>query len=308
MEISLVDAREYASLFRTSAHIFNSVAFTELNRDKCSDVHYFAFKDGKARIGLIAGEREGNLYSPFSAPFGGFDANGSERLEYYDQAALALRDYLRSRNTKVRIALPPSIYGSEVAKSFSSLQRAGASIICSELNYSYELKRFEDYEDYLERSARKNFHQALAHDFRFLHLDTSNPADIERAYSIIRTNRESKGFPLRMTLDSVIRTAPVVSADFFVMSQDGTDAAAAMIYPVAADICQVIYWGDNPAFSHLKVMNIFTFKVFEYFHAQGKRILDIGPSTENGIPNYGLCSFKENLGCSISLKHILELK
>ena len=308
MEIVKVDAQEYASLFRKHSHVFNSVAFSELNKGKCDAVHYFVFKDGKARLGLIAGEQNGCLYSPFSAPFGGFDASASERLEYYDQAAIALHDYVQARNTSIRIALPPSVYGSEVAKAFSALVRAGARAVYSELNYSYELPRFEDYEDHLERSARKNFHQAKAHDFQFLHLDSNVPGDVERAYSIIRINRESKGFPLRMSFDDILRTAPVVSADFFVMSHEGKDVAAAMIYPVTDDICQVIYWGDDPSCFGLKVMNYFTYKVFEHYFSLGKKILDIGPSTECGVPNYGLCSFKENIGCSVSLKHILELR
>ena len=36
-------------------------------------------------------------------------------------------------------------------------------------------------------------------------------------------------------------------------------------------------------------------------------ILDIGPSTENGIPNYGLCEFKESIGCSVTMKYSFEL-
>lgn len=308
MEIIRVDAQEYASLFHRPSHVFNSVPFTESNRDKCEDIHYLVFRDGKARLGLIAGERDGGLHSPFSAPFGGFDTNEPVRMEYYDEAAAILRDHLRSRGWPIRISLPPLIYGSEVAKSFSALVRAGARLVCSELNYSYELVRFEDYEEYLERSARKNFHQAQARDFSFRHLDASLPDDVARAYSVIRTNREAKGFPLRMSLDDVLRTAPLVAADLFVMVFEGKDVAAAMVYPVTEDICQVVYWGDDPAYSPMKVMNGFTYKVFEYYYARDRKLLDIGPSTEGGIPNYGLCSFKENLGCSVSLKHILELK
>jgi len=33
------------------------------------------------------------------------------------------------------------------------------------------------------------------------------------------------------------------------------------------------------------------------------RYIDIGPSTENSIPNYGLCEFKESIGCDISPKY-----
>lgn len=35
------------------------------------------------------------------------------------------------------------------------------------------------------------------------------------------------------------------------------------------------------------------------------KYLDIGPSTENSIPNYGLCDFKESIGCRRSLKYTM---
>lgn len=307
MEILKVEAEEYASLLHKNEHVFNSVPFTELNKDKCAALHHLVFWEKKARLGIISGERDGMLLSPFSAPFGGFDANDMERIEYYESAASMLKAYAAGLDRTMRIVLPPSIYGSFVSKSFSALTRNGARIAYSDLNYAYELSRFDDYEEFLERSARKNFHQALQHDFHFEILDGSHPDDITRAYAVIRTNREAKGFPLRMSLDEVLRTAPVVKAEFFVLTYGNEDVAAAMVYPVREGIAQVVYWGDNPSFSDLKVMNFFTFKVFAYYYSRDFKYLDIGPSTEDGIPNYGLCSFKENLGCTVSLKHTLEL-
>ena len=54
-------------------------------------------------------------------------------------------------------------------------------------------------------------------------------------------------------------------------------------------------------------MNYLAFSLFSYYFDKGLRILDIGPSTENGTPNYGLCEFKENIGCSVTLKYSFEL-
>ena len=49
-------------------------------------------------------------------------------------------------------------------------------------------------------------------------------------------------------------------------------------------------------------MNFLSFNVFQYYKNQGIAIIDIGPSTENSIPNHGLCEFKESIGCDISIK------
>ena len=54
-------------------------------------------------------------------------------------------------------------------------------------------------------------------------------------------------------------------------------------------------------------MNCLTYNVFRHYSDAGLRILDIGPSTEDGVPNYGLCEFKENIGCGISLKYRFEI-
>ena len=306
MQIDMVQPGEYRQLFPHPRHVFNSVGFTELNKEKCSSVQYLCFSENKARIGLVVGEKDGQFWSPFSAPFGGFDANQPDRIEYYDEAVALLKAHLAATGTPLKIVLPPTVYGSYTAKMYNALIRGGARLLFSELNYAYELDRFKDFEANLDRSARKNFHNARQYPFEFQKLERT-PENITRAYTVIRDNRESKGYALQMSLDGVLQTAPVVGAEFFMMSLDGADVAAAMVYPVTEGINQVIYWGDAPGYADCRAMNYFTYKVFEHYFQQGLKVLDIGPSSVEGIPNYGLCSFKENLGCTITLRHVFEL-
>ena len=308
MEVLELSPKEYGQVFDHAYHVFNSVAFSELNRRKCDALHYLAFKDSKVRLGLILGECDGVLCSPFSAPFGGFSSLRTVDIEAYEEAVMSLKQYAAEHNMLVRISLPPSFYSeTHISKSFSALLRGGAHILYSDLNYQYRLEHFENFEENLERNAKKNFHNALKNSFVFECLNTSEPNDVGRAYGVIRKNRESRGFPLRMSLQNVLDTVKVIDADFFVTSFEGVDVAAAQVFHVSEGICQVIYWGDLPEYSHLRVMNYFTYKVFEHYFNQGLKILDIGPSTEKGIPNYGLCSFKESIGCEVSLKHMFEL-
>lgn len=306
MQVDIVQPGEYRQLFPHARHVFNSVDFTELNKDKCSSVQYLCFSENKARIGLVMGERDGLFRSPFSAPFGGFDANQPDRIEYYEEAVGLLKAHLDAAGKPLKIVLPPTVYGSYTAKMYHALIRGGAKLLFSELNYAYELERFKEYESYLDRSARKNFHNARQYPFEFLELERT-PENIARAYAVIRDNRESKGYALQMSLESVLKTAEVVSAEFFVMTLDGADVAAAMVYPVTEGINQVVYWGDSPGYTDCRAMNYFTYKVFEHYFNQGLKLLDIGPSSVEGIPNYGLCSFKENLGCTVSLRHVFQL-
>jgi hypothetical protein len=64
----------------------------------------------------------------------------------------------------------------------------------------------------------------------------------------------------------------------------------------------VIYWGDINGYSELRPMNYLSYKVFEHYHNSDIRIVDIGPSSEQGVPSYGLCNFKESIGCVTTLK------
>ncbi len=308
MEILELSSKEYGQVFDRPYHVFNGAAFSELNKHKCEGLHYLAFKDSKIRLGLVLGERDGVLCSPFSAPFGGFSSLRTVDVEAYEEAVMALKQYAAEHRMPVRISLPPAFYGeTHISKSFSALLRGGARILYSDLNYQYRLAHFENFEANLERNAKKNFHNALKSNFVFEPLNSDNQNEVARAYEVIRKNRASKGFPLRMTLQDVLDTIKVIRAGFFVMSYEGVDVAAAQVFHVSEGICQVIYWGDLLEYSHLRVMNYFTYKVFEHYFNQGLKILDIGPSTEKGIPNYGLCSFKESIGCEVSLKHTFEL-
>lgn len=305
MEIQRVDACEYNQFFLHVNHVYNSVSFNELNRNKCLALHYLVFRDKKVRLGIILGEQEYELCSPFSAPFGGFSYKKNEKLEHFDSAVELLGQYGKTIGKAIQITLPPTIYGSSVSKMYSSLVRKNAVMQYVDLNYQYELKNFPFFEQNLDSGTRNKFHNSRKNNFDFIKLDSTSNGDIRRAYSIIKKNREERGFPLRMSLQAVQETAHIVDADFFVMSFQNIDVAAAQVYKVTDSIAQVIYWGDLPEYSDLRVMNYFTYKVFEYYYNQNLQILDIGPSTENGIPNYGLCEFKENIGCSVSLKYSL---
>jgi hypothetical protein len=168
------------------------------------------------------------------------------------------------------------------------------------LNYAYHLQLFtEEYAAGIWYNARKNLKIALANNFSLK--IAASEIEKEIAYNVIRQNREARGFPLRMTWQQVQTSAAVMPADFFLVENEAAIAvAAAIVFHVAPGIVQVIYWGDLPEFANLKTMNFLSFKVFEHYQQLQFKIVDIGPSTEDSIPNYVLCEFKESIGCNIS--------
>ena len=304
MEIVEVNPNQYAEIVNAPYHIFGSSVFNNANKERAGTVYYLLFKEGKYRLGMIGGVRDHIFYSPFSAPFGGYSYMQEDvRINYIDEALALLTGWAKEKEiTGIRITLPPAIYGeSFISKQVNSLYRNGFIIEKTDLNYAYHLHHFdENYAASVWYNARKNLKIALGNQLSFRCCDAGEK---EKAYNIIRQNREARGFPLRMTWQQVQLSASVMNGDFFLVNNsEGIAVAAAIIFHVAKKIVQVIYWGDLPEYAGLKTMNFLSYKVFEHYKAQQFEIVDIGPSTENSVPNFGLCEFKESIGCDISCK------
>lgn len=307
MQIKNLTPDEFASTFQ-AAHVFNTVAFAQLNSDKVERVHYLSFDDPKTCFGIVLGESNGVLRSPFSAPFGGFLEKGTHGLERMEKAVDALADYAKERSLRLQITLQPLVYDETKISKWVSVMMRKMQLHHTDLNYHFDISRMPNYSSVINRSARKLLNQALRQNFCLRKLDSGNRDDVARAYNVISCNRKERGFPLRMTFEQVWQTVSrVVTADFFVLEHGGCDVAAAQIFHVADGIAQVVYWGDIRQYAKLRPMNYLAYSLFGYYADNGLRILDIGPSTEDGIPNYGLCEFKESIGCSVTIKYSFEL-
>lgn len=307
MQIKNLTPGEFASTFQ-AAHIFNTVAFAQLNSDKVERVHYLSFDDPKTCFGIVLGESNGVLRSPFSAPFGGFLEKGTHGLERMEKAVDVLADYAKERSLKLLITLPPLVYDETKMSKWVSVMMRKMQLRHIDLNYHLDISHVSHYSSVINSSARNHLNQALRQNYCLHKLNSDNRDDVARVYNVISCNHKERGFPLRMTFEQVWQTiSNVVSADFFVLEHEGCDVAAAQIFHVATGIAQVVYWGDIRQYAKLRPMNYLAYSLFGYYADNGLRILDIGPSTENGIPNYGLCEFKESIGCSVTMKYSFEL-
>ncbi|MCG8431701.1 MAG: hypothetical protein MJA29_11065, partial [Candidatus Omnitrophica bacterium] len=172
-----------------------------------------------------------------------------------------------------------------------------------DLNHAFSLDTFDSsYVQQICHNARRNLKQSFLYGLRF---EWINKIELKaEAYDIIRKNRVDKGYPLRMSFEDLINTGEVIQSDFFlVRTGSGNPVASSLVFHVSSDIVQVIYWGHLLEHNGSKVMNFMSFKIFEYYKELNKKVVDIGPSTQDSLPNNGLCRFKESLGCNVSLKH-----
>ena len=54
-------------------------------------------------------------------------------------------------------------------------------------------------------------------------------------------------------------------------------------------------------------MNLLAYLLAEHYQQRNFKVLDIGPSSSDGIPSPGLCNFKDSIGCIVTPKPTLIL-
>lgn len=304
MDIEEVSKEQYFKIVKHD-YIFDAVAFNELNKCKVEDLKYLLLIEKKHRFGLCIGIKNREVLCPFSAPFGTMVAiRKPVSLQYYDKAIDTLDKYMIENNYKrIKFILPPMFYDETgISRFVNVLYRKGYEFRNIDLNFQFDLQKVysDNYVNLLPHNGRKNLRIGLNSDLVLKHCDTGE--EKKQAYNVIAENRQHKGYPLRMTFQQVLDTVQIVEHDFFLIKKDDEEIAAALIYYVNRDVAQVIYWGDHPGFRELKPINFLAYQLINYYGKKGLKYLDIGPSTEDSVPNSGLCDFKESIGCSISTK------
>ncbi len=299
--VLLATQGQYYEAFPKPRLPYASRAFIDANAAKAEAVRHFISYDekGAPRLGIILGYRDGRWLAPFSAPFAEIAYNKPQSLERIYDFISELTDTLGG--DELRITLPPAFYDPQMLSALHGVLANYASKVIWDYNYHLLTANADAYARSLAPAARNHYYQASRKPFRFEKTD-----DIDRAYAIIEANRRLRGYPLAMSLDQVRNTvkpgAGGIDADFFVMSLDGADVAAAMVYRIDSRIAQVIYWGDDTAHSDARPMNILPEHLLRHYHQSGVEILDIGPSSSHGVPSPGLCRYKESIGCLLTLK------
>ena len=304
MELIEITAEEYEKLCDGYKYFYNSRAFHELNKGKVERVVYFLFRNRKNKLALAVGIADGVMKIPYSAPFSVFETMQDYiKIEEIDQALELLEQYAATQHIdKIFFRCPPAFYDSSfLSKLYNCLIRFGYQIAMCDLNYQFHLRKDKLYMDLLHRNARKNLKQAMKRNLELFQCSTDE--EKKEAYHIIAANRESKGYPLRMTYDQIMETVQYTIHDFFILKCDCIGIASAIVFKVTNNCHQVIYWGNLEGTEHNRPMNYLAYMLYHHYLEKGIEFLDIGPSTENGMPNYGLCDFKESIGCEVDTKY-----
>lgn len=298
-----VDTQTYRRYFPTDPHPFVSELFIELNKWKVDRVIRLTDDINKPVIGLIAGIKDGMAQSPFSAPFGGFHFHKDNiYIHEIDTFINSLKSYILTHGLRrIELTLPPDVYHINFnTKTVNALLRAGFNLSIPDITCWVNLLHFNGV--FTQKNTRKYYDQSLRYGLSFN--TTSDLSEKRKVYDLICENRMRFGRPIYMTFEDLIKTSTLWPVDFFkVLGASGEILASAIFYQNHPDICYGVFWGDTETGRSLRVMDYLTFNLWSYYKSMDFKYMDLGISTESGIPNEGLLRFKESHEAISSLRY-----
>jgi hypothetical protein len=296
-----VEQPEYRNIFPEDPHPFLADGFFDINRHKVEKIVHLVSSENKS-MGLMAGLLKGALQSPFSAPFGGFHFR-HEKL-YVGEVMDFMRsliDFCRSHSiASFELTLPPDIYHPSLnAKLVNVLTRLGFECETPEITSWVDLTAFGG--NFAKRSAREYVGQALRNQLRFE--QTTERGRCEQIYELVAENRQRQGRPIHMKFEEIHRMNSLWPVDYFSVYDNKEQlVAGAIMYRQHPAIIQAVFWGDSEQGRPLRAMDFLTYRLWNHYKELKYAFIDLGISTENGIPNEGLLRFKETHDCVSSLR------
>lgn len=297
-----VNALQYQFYFTSDPHPFISEAFINLNESKADKILRLVQDTEKVQVGLVAGIRDNIMLSPFSAPFGGFhfrhENTYTHAIESYLEDLIA---YAQNENlAKIQITLPPDIYCQTFcAKMVNALLRCQFTMKLPEISNWVELQSFN--EVFTHGASRTYYKQAVKNKLEFHKV--TEISEMESVYNLVVENRARMGRPIYMTFQDLRKTAEIFPTDYFkVVNSDGQLEAGAILYCAHPGVAYVIFWGDALEGRAVRAMDFLSFHLWSHYKAKGMKYIDVGISTESGMPNEGLLRFKETHECKSSLR------
>lgn len=298
-----VDSQTYHKLFPNDPHSFISESFIDLNKHKVEKIIRLVDDDNERGLGLIAGYKDGVLLSPFSAPFGGFHfRNEIIYVDEIDSFLSALKDYIDNKKySGIEFISPPDLYHVTFnAKVINAFIRLGFKLEIPDITGWIDLRNFKG--SFTYKNSREHLRQAFRNELRFS-VVTDNVEKIS-VYNLICENRARFGRPIYMTYDNLLDIRKLWPVDFLkVCNKDKTIVASAILYRNHPEIVYAVFWGDNEIGRSLRAMDFLAFNLWTYYKEQGFKFIDVGTSTEKGLPNIGLIRFKESHEASSSLRY-----
>jgi len=282
--------------------IFNSSTFFDLHK-KNQGIYFQWVEEGKVLGAIHVTEIASGFWrSPARGTFSGYSFSKDVSLQNLFNFHAAVCGRLKDIGAeKLEILLPPEAHDPVAfAKQFYVLNSSSFSIADCNLNYSISVDK-KPLIDKMTYGNQKRFRKCER-----AHLTTARLPDTSLAevYELLKENRISKGHQISMTLEQLEEMRILFPDAFHLFGViDGENlAAAAVCLRISQTILYVFYWGDSSGYALFSPVVRLAAEIYNFCQSEGVEIMDIGTSTQDTVPNFGLINFKKGLGFLESLK------
>jgi hypothetical protein len=284
--------------------IFNSVQFFQLH--KSGSAFYFQLAaTSPSRVVGIAHFTEvepGYFRSPVRGTFGGFEFGENLRVQAVEGFVAEVERQLReagARNIEI-LAPPTNLNASASAVLYNVLVRRGYAVKYADLD-CFLLVDAVPLVEKVKHSRRQRIHKCRRDGMSAVEVEEGLR---EQVYDVIFANRSRRGYPVTMTYEAIQEMAaafPKGLVFFGAFSGEEMIASSICVW-ISPAVLYVFYWGDLPGWEKFSPVSLLAETIYDYAWQNGCRMLDLGTSTKDGLPNYGLMDFKHEMGCQEALK------
>jgi hypothetical protein len=282
---------------------FNGPGFFQLHAADRRGAYFEWDQDGKVAASIHFTEVEPGFWrSPARGTYAGLvwvPGLGLDSLLSFHEAVLARLRALGA--SRVEVLPPPMAHDPMAFATQTYLLRAcGYETSQCDLNHSLEV----DERPLAERMSYGNLKRLRKGVREGLVAQALPHTDLPEVYDTIAANRASKGHEMSMSLSQLTAMAARFpdAMKLFGCHMGSELVAAAVCIQVEKGVLYVFYWGDRPGYASLSPVVTLADAIYTHCQTHGVRLLDVGTSTVDRQPNFGLIQFKSGLGFSASLK------
>jgi len=292
--------------------IFNSTKFIDLHKKDFNETVIFNLihktKNKSEGVVHFSTKNKSDYFSPIRGTFGCFEFEENISLDIKEAFINSVMEWFEKEKPGSRISIKqaPVQYDIQNLSEVSNcLIRRGFRISKVDLSYGILVSE-KQFFDQISHGNRKKINQCMRNEIVSQLL---NRVEYSEAYKIIAENRKKKGFPITMTFEALDKMAEEFSDKTLVLGvkkSDGEIIASSFCFQVNPRVLYVFYWAEKNGFETFSPVTLIAKSLYEYCQSKKIEFLDIGVSTDNEVPNYGLIRFKKNLGCRGAFRLQLE--
>lgn len=256
--------------------------------------------------GTVEGQLHVNIQggiarSPIRAPFGSVQFSSTLKPKVlFDFLKFVCESLAEKKVTQLFLTNPPDFYSPPASSLLNTfLFNLGFSVERAEVGTVLEMKN--DFDSNISKWELRKLRQAEEEGLRFKQLDIDA---LESVYAFILACRKEREYQLSITWETLYATVNTFKDRFplFAVTHQDDLVAASISIDVGNGVMYNFHSAHPRSYDHLSPVVMLLKGIHHYCIEQNFRLLDLGTSALEGLPNFGLLDFKLGLGAQPTTK------